>query len=558
MSTELADSLTALAGALAEVRFPLDVDGARDGDERAGALSGQIRDYLLPRAEALDAPLLAVVGGSTGAGKSTLVNSLLGRRVSQPGVLRPTTKSPVLVCHPSDADWFRSGRVLPELTRTDVVLPGTRALQVVEAPEVPAGLALLDAPDVDSIDDGNRALARQLLLAADLWLFVTSAARYADAVPWEFLRNAGDRELVVGVVINRCPPAVLGEVARDFARLLTDEGLGDAPFFAIKEALEGEMIPGSDVAPIRRWLGWIASEAGRRSAVVKQSLRGALRSLDDDVARLHRGLAEQREAADDLRSQAEAEFSAAADRVGAIVGDGSMLRGEIIAHWHDVVGTTDLMRGLDEKVASLRSRLRRWWGAEPKAEKLQDAVSDQLARVLVDETDAACDATADAWSRTRGGRALLTDDLRSPSTDFPARAAATVRSWQQEVLALVTEQGKGKRFRARLLALGTNAAGATLMVVVFASTGGLTGAEAGIAGGTSLLAQRLLESVFGAGAVERLARESRHLLEGRVRVLLAEESARFLTRVEEISVGEHVIDDLAAAAARVREARKNL
>jgi hypothetical protein len=51
---------------------------------------------------------------------------------------------------------------------------------------IPAGLALLDAPDIDSVVVENRQLAAQLLAAADLWLFVTSAARYADAVPWSF------------------------------------------------------------------------------------------------------------------------------------------------------------------------------------------------------------------------------------------------------------------------------------------------------------------------------------------------------------------------------------
>ncbi len=54
----------------------------------------QLGDYVLPRLLQVDAPLLAVVGGSTGAGKSTLVNSLLGREVTKPGVLRPTTRSP--------------------------------------------------------------------------------------------------------------------------------------------------------------------------------------------------------------------------------------------------------------------------------------------------------------------------------------------------------------------------------------------------------------------------------------------------------------------------------
>ncbi|HLR83884.1 MAG TPA: ABC transporter, partial [Nocardioidaceae bacterium] len=49
----------------------------------------QLEDYVLPRLVQLDAPLLTVVGGSTGAGKSTLVNSVVGEAVSAVGVLRP-------------------------------------------------------------------------------------------------------------------------------------------------------------------------------------------------------------------------------------------------------------------------------------------------------------------------------------------------------------------------------------------------------------------------------------------------------------------------------------
>ena len=68
---------------------------------------------------------------------------------------------------------------------------------------IPAGLALLDAPDIDSVVTRNRTLATQLLAAADMWLFVTTAARYADAVPWEFLRPAVTRGTAVAVVLDR-------------------------------------------------------------------------------------------------------------------------------------------------------------------------------------------------------------------------------------------------------------------------------------------------------------------------------------------------------------------
>lgn len=555
----LADALADLLEVLPDVRFPIALPGADEHADRADATAGQVRDYLLPRAATLDAPLLAVVGGSTGAGKSTVVNSLLGAKVTRPGVRRPTTKSPVLICHPADADWFRSGKVLPELTRTDVELADTRALQIVEFADIPEGLALLDAPDVDSVDDDNRALARQLLLAADLWLFLTSAARYADAVPWGFLREAAARELFLGVVVNRCPAKSIGEVAPDLARMLAEEGLGEAPLFAIEEQpLTDGMLPSAAVAPIRKWLGELTAEADGRAAVVRQSLGGALRQLSDDIAAIRDGLTDQRQAAEDLRAQAIGQFEDAATRIGNKVGDGSMLRGEIIAHWHDVVGTTQLMRGFDEKISSLRAMARRWISAEPKAEEAKEAVSDQLARVLVEAAEVAVEDIEQAWTRTSWGRALLADDLRAVAPDLHDRAVATIRAWQQDILGLVTEQGKGKRFRARLLAFGTNALGLTLMILVFASTGGLTGAEAGIAGGTSVLAQRLLESVFGAGAVDRLTKESRSLLEGRIQDLLVDEAARYSAAVDAVTVEPGIEARLEEAAAAVETAREAL
>src|SRR5690606_36110308 len=97
---QLATALEHLDATLPAAQYPLPLDGAADLRQLASALANQVRDYLLPRAAKLDAPLLAVVGGSTGAGKSTLVNAVLGKALTKPGVLRPTTKSPVLVCHP--------------------------------------------------------------------------------------------------------------------------------------------------------------------------------------------------------------------------------------------------------------------------------------------------------------------------------------------------------------------------------------------------------------------------------------------------------------------------
>ena len=202
-SQPLATALTHLQAVLPDAQFPLPLEEA-DGMRRlAASVANQLRDHLLPRALRLDAPLLVVVGGSTGAGKSTLVNSLLRARLTKPGVLRPTTTSPVLVAHPDDLAWFDSGKVLPNLVRSSTPVHDSRALHVVAHDTLPAGLALLDAPDIDSIDDANRRLSRQLLSDADLWVFVTSAARYADAVGWELLEQAAARDTVVSVVLSR-------------------------------------------------------------------------------------------------------------------------------------------------------------------------------------------------------------------------------------------------------------------------------------------------------------------------------------------------------------------
>jgi hypothetical protein len=64
------------------------------------------------------------------------------------------------------------------------------------------------------------------------------------------------------------------------------------------------------------------------------------------------------------------------------------------------------------------------------------------------------------------------------------------------------------------------------MLAVFAHTGGLTGAEVAVAGGTSAASQKLIEAVFGDQAVRALAREAREDLLSRVERLLDDEAAR--------------------------------
>lgn len=562
MGTEdLLAELTGLRDDLVEVHMPVTLPDSRTREDLAERIRTQLDDYVLPRLETIDAPLLTVVGGSTGAGKSTLVNSLVRRVVSRPGVIRPTTVSPVLVHHPQDAHWFTDDRILPGLTRTHLASSDSASVQLVPEPSLPRGLALLDAPDIDSVVRTNRELAAQLLQAADLWLFVTSAARYADAVPWDFLREAADRRAAVAVVCDRVPPAAMAQVPAHLGRLMSDRGLADSPLFAVPETTTDEsgLLPDQAVAPVRSYLAHLAADQGRRRGVVLQTLDGAVGSICERVPYVARGIDDQVEALASLRSDAAASFAEATRQVSVQSADGTLLRGEVLARWHEFVGTGEFMRAMEARISWLRDRIvGAFKGSPPEAEKVTVAVESGLEALIRSEADAAAERAEAAWQATPAGRAVLEltgARLGRVDVSFPADVAKVIRDWQGDVMELVAGEGMDKRARARFMALGVNGVSVALMVVVFVHTGGLSGAEAGIAGGSAIVAQRLLEAIFGDDAVRSLAKRAKESLDVRVAGLMDQELARFEEVLAGLHVDEKLADDLRGRAERTDRAR---
>lgn len=553
-TSSLVEALEGLRGVLGRVRLPLNLPEATEAERSARALVRQLDDYVLPRLASLEAPLLCVVGGSTGAGKSTLVNSLIGRVVSQPGVIRPTTRSPVLVFHPDDLASFESDRILPGLGRTFHSTNDTATVQLMPEPSLPPGLALLDAPDIDSVVSENRALAAQLLAAADLWLFVTSAARYADAVPWEYLQSAAQRSAVVAVVLDRVPPAAMGEVPVHLGRLMTERGLGSSPLFAVPETHvdAAGLLPDASVSPIREWLAELAADQASRQAVVLQTLDGAIRAMVDQTPAIAGAIEAQGEALTRLQDDADASFLEAVRTVGVQTADGTLLRGEVLARWQDFVGTGEFMRAVEQKIGWLRDRMVSALRGEPKqTQEVQLAVESGLEALLVSEGQQAAERAEAAWQANPAGRTVLQrtqDDLSRVTADFGSHVSRAIRDWQGDVLDLVGGTGAEKKTTARFLALGVNGVAIALMVLVFSQTGGLTGAEVGIAGGSALLAQRLLEAVFGEDAVRRLAKTAKEQLDARVQGLMAGELARYHWALDDFGVNPGLSDELRRAS----------
>ncbi|HYY45223.1 MAG TPA: ABC transporter [Actinomycetota bacterium] len=557
----LLEALTDLRRLIASLSLTVGVEGAESARRLRDELVSQLDDYLIPRAASLNAPLLAVVGGSTGAGKSTLVNSLVGEEVSAAGVLRPTTTAPVLVCSPGDVRWFETDRVLPSLRRfTGGGPPAGAHVKLVVHPRVPDGVALLDAPDIDSVVKKNRVLAGELLRAADMWLFVTTAARYADAVPWEFLREASRRSMSLAVVLNRVPAPGLTAVKDDLARMLNEAGFAHTPLFPLPEtSLDEGLVPEASLASLRNYIDRLAGDAQVRAETIRRTLDGALADLGPRAEALANHVEEEIEAASRLQDWVAAVYDKAVEEARDALAGGDLLRGEVLARWYELVGTGDLMRAVQGRITWLRDRVVSFiTGREATAEEVRAAVETTLETLIVGLAARAAERAVATWEMSPAGKALLEGrggQLERPSPSLAGAATEQTRAWQRRVLVLVSEEGASKRQLGRVLSIGVNAIGAALMLAVFAQTGGLTGGEVAIAGGTAAVGQKILEALFGDEAVRRLTAEARADLLRRIEELLDVEAERFFEAVDAVTPAGEEPRMLRQGVSRLQEVR---
>ena len=547
-----------LRAALANHEFAIDLPENAEAQRERTELLDQIDDYLLPRLRRVDAPLLAVLGGSTGAGKSTITNSLVGADVTTAGVLRPTTRAPVLVCHPDDMSWFEDPEgVLAGLPRsTSATAVGEIGLRLATSEQLAPGLALLDAPDIDSIEVANHDLAAQLLGAADLWIFVTTAARYADAVPWEYLGLAQDRAAALAIVINRIPPGSESEVEHHFNSMLVERQMASTAVFTVAERdLDESGRIGAELDPVRTWLGELAADATERQQLVARTLDGALASIPDRVERIAGALDEQHEELVTLADIARRRYAAALVDIDRELDRGTLLRGEVLDQWREFVGTGAFMSKLEAGVSRVRDTLRSVFQTGPTPDQqAAGQLESNLVVVARDAVDKAALDIVDQWeTRPIGEKALASAPrgIERAGRQLEIDLEHELAAWQEFVLDLVREQSGDKLTLARTLSTGINGIGVALMVVVFSQTGGVTGTEAAVATGTAAVSQTVLTAVFGEQAVRDLARSARENLMARLEGLLEADRKRFedLIKVAE-SGGEDLRNIVSTLKAR--------
>jgi len=568
----LESAILALRKPIIAASLPLEVPGVEDGRQERHKLLSQIDDYLLPRLRESGAPILVALVGSTGAGKSTLVNSIVGSHVSMTGIRRPTTNSPVLACHPDDVGWFAENVFLPTVPRVrqeGLARAGKDGLLVLAANEgMPKGVALLDTPDIDSVVQAHHEFAHQFLDASDLWLFMTTASRYADATVWELLQHARDRGAALGIVLSRVLPAACEEVVGHFHAMLEANGLTGNQRFVIPETvlIDGQLPP-EICAPVREWLAETAEQPDRRVAVLTRTMSGVLDTFRIRVPSLAAQVEDQAALRAGLTRAVTGVYQAGLDEIDRTMQDGSLMSGEVLARWQDFAGAGDLLRTLQSRRGSRQHKHR----APARAQALKLAARTAIESLITSVGDRAAEDCLARWREHPAGAALL-DRLASSgaaaeawqsefaaeaglifgwdsaedaavsavpsdpreriaalgrsSPDLATHAARAVSGWQDQVTRLVQAGNVTKRSIAKAVSLDNDALATVLIVSLFGSSADDTG--------TATIPRRLLTSLFGAGLLRDITARTRADLRHRIKLILDEEMRRFADVIDAV------------------------
>ena len=589
---------------IAAIPLVFQISGSAEVKTERGKLLSQIDDYLLPRVRRSAAPVLVALVGSTGAGKSTLVNSVVGAQVSATGVRRPTTNSPVLACHPDEIDWFAENNFLPTLPRVrqeGLARPGRDGLLVLAASEgMPRGIALLDTPDIDSVVQAHHEFALQFLDASDLWLFMTSASRYADGPVWEILQLARDRKASLGVVLSRIPQAYRTELVDHFNAMLDANGIAAADRFVIQETpLINGMLPADAYQPVRDWLADTAARSDRRVAVLSRTMSGVLDTFKSRVPAIAAHVEAQVVLRAQLRQTAETAYENAFAEASAGLKDGTLLRGEVLARWEDcmVGGELRPRRGGAKAAKGAARKGKRARRGPSRSAALNAALRSAIESYIVSVADRAAEAVEGSWRADPAGAVLLADaaaerarDVRAKqvfesvfgpagqsgggdladmdikaadmittadaakvsafsrsSPDLALRSARAVGAWQDHLTRLA--EGKDLRPSVRRVSFDEEALSPVVLVAMLGEAvptgvGPAAAAASGEAGGGSVYTEprEMLTSVFGGMVLPEILAKARADLTERVRLLLDEELVRFVEVID--AAGD--CDDVAA------------
>lgn len=495
-AARLRAGLDRLADEVAAVQFGLGSPVQGERRLRRDQLGEVLLSYLIPRLGDLEAPLLLAVAGPTGSGKSTIVNSLAENNVSRPGPLRPTTREPVVWCHARHADRYRTiGSVACRVVDDDHPLLGD--------------LTVVDTPDIDSYVADHRRVTAEILRHSDVVVFLTSAQRYADAVPWEILEEIDRQGRVLVYVLNRLGRRASGAVS-DYRALLRRRGLSSDEIHTIQEQRvrgESEALPPRAVANLADQLRALASSRPEVLAgVTSRATAYAVAEAGSVAADVEHQDGERRR----LEEVVTGTYAGAMGELTAELDRGALIRTEVVDRWSERVGTGEVARWMRGSASWLREVADRITG-QPAAvvDEMESEARRELSVAVESRLERAARAVATAWDVDAAGRELVTPDLRTLAEDSRLEIEATIDRWLTSLTQMVAEEAPGRFRAARVASTSVNAAAVGTILALFAATGGITGAEMGVAAGAAAAQQGILEHLLGRAAARSLSGSAR-------------------------------------------------
>ncbi|WP_330452281.1 MULTISPECIES: GTPase [unclassified Streptomyces] len=261
-------------------------------DRAALAEAGRVLDEAAARQRLSSRHTVVAIAGASGSGKSALFNALAGAQLSETGLRRPTTSSPLACSWTDGAAGLLDRLAVPGRLRRRPQ-PGAAADEALQ------GLVLVDLPDHDSAARGHRDQVDRVLALVDAVIWVVDPEKYADAALHErYLRPLAGHAEVTFVVLNqidRLPGEAADQVLDDLRRLLDEDGM------AVGEhgepgatVLSLSALTGEGVGELRELLGRFVQDrtaATRRLAADVDAAAARLRPVY--VAEGRPGLGEQ-------------------------------------------------------------------------------------------------------------------------------------------------------------------------------------------------------------------------------------------------------------------------
>jgi hypothetical protein len=157
------------------------------------------------------------------------------------------------------------------------------------------------------------------------------------------------------------------------------------------------------------------------------------------------------------------------------------------------------------------------------------ATTDDLVAAARLQAAEAARHAATAWSDAPAAASIIAEhpELWLASPDLDDRLRRRLDRWMEGISTEIQAHGRPKRTLARGATLGVNVLGTGVMVATFTHSGGITGAELGVAAATAFLNQKLLAALFGEAAMAELVAHARRHLDETLTTTFEEERLRF-------------------------------